>query len=290
VSKLQPCLFSLPDLTGKSAIVTGASRGIGKAIALRLAEAGCAVTIASKSERSRELLPGSIFETVEEIETAGGRALAVRTDLRQADEVENMVAQTVEVFGRVDLLVNNAGALWMDSVANTPLKRFDLVHAVNARAPFYAAQLCLPHMAAAGGGHILNISPPLELAMMAGKVGYCMSKFSQTLMSIGLAAEVADQQICVASLWPATIVESQASINHKMGGPEMWRKPEVVADAVLAWLGLPLENATGQSWLDEDLLALAGVADLESYSCVPGGQPFRIVGGAIWQSFDSGKS
>ncbi|NQU48729.1 MAG: SDR family oxidoreductase [Planctomycetes bacterium] len=282
MSQLQDCLFPLPDLSGKVAIVTGASRGIGKAIALRLAEAGCAVTIAAKSERSRELLPGSIHDTVEQIEAAGGRALAVRTDLRKEDDVKQMVAATLEKFGRIDLLVNNAGALWVQPVRQTPLKRFDLVHQVNARAPFLAAQLCLEAMVEQGGGHILNISPPLEVAMMKGKVGYCMSKFGQTLMSFGLADEVKADGVCVASLWPATIVESQASINHKMGGPEMWRKPEVVADAVLAWMAMPLEVGTGKAWLDEEVLATQGVTDLEPYNCVEGGQPFRIVGGAKW--------
>jgi len=273
----------MPDLSGKVAIVTGASRGIGKAIALRLAEAGCAVTIAAKSERSRDMLPGSIHETVEEIEAAGGKALAVRTDLRSAEDVETMVKATVEKFGRVDALVNNAGALWVQPVMKTPMKRFDLVHAVNARAPFLAAQLCAGAMMQHGqGAHILNISPPLEVEMMKGKVGYCMSKFAQTLMSFGMADEMRGDGICVASLWPATIVESQASINHNMGGPEMWRKPEVVADAVLAWMDLPLEEATGKAWLDEEALAAKGVSDLEPYNCVEGGQPFRIVGGAKW--------
>lgn len=283
MSQLQPCLFPMSDLSGKVAIVTGASRGIGKAIALRLAEAGCAVTIAAKSERSRDLLPGSIYETAEQIEAAGGKALAVRTDLRSADDVEAMVKATVEKFGRVDLLVNNAGALWVQPVMQTPLKRFDLVHSVNARAPFLAAQMCAGAMMQHGqGGHILNISPPLEVEMMKGKVGYCMSKFAQTLMSFGMADEFRADNICVASLWPATIVESQASINHGMGGPEMWRKPEVVADAVLAWMDLPLEEGTGKAWLDEEVLAAKGVSDLEPYNCVEGGQPFRIVGGAKW--------
>jgi citronellol/citronellal dehydrogenase len=284
MTELQPCLFPLPDLSGKVAIVTGSSRGIGKAIALRLAEAGCAVTVAAKSERSRDLLPGSIHETVQQIEASGGRALAVRTDLRKEEDVEAMVSQTIEKFGRIDLLVNNAGALWVKPVSDTPLRRFDLVHAVNARAPFLAAQLCMKAMVEQGGGHILNISPPLDPGMMKGKVGYCMSKFGQTLMSIGLAAEVKSHGISVASLWPATIVESQASINHNMGGPEMWRKPEVVADSVLAWMMQPLENSTGKAWLDEEVLALQGVSDLEPYNCVEGGQPYRIVGGAEWTS------
>jgi len=282
VSELQASLIELPDLQGQVAIVTGASRGIGKAIALRLAEAGAFVVIAAKSERSRDLLPGSIHETVEQIQAAGGQARAQRTDLRSEEEVQALVETTLQGQGRVDLLVNNAGALWMQPVDSTPMKRFDLVHQVNARAPFQAAQACLAAMRKQGGGRILNISPPLELAMLPSKVAYCMSKFGQSIFSLGLAAELEGEPIAVASLWPATIVESQASINHQMGGPEWWRKPEVVADAVLAWCAMPVEQASGKIWLDEEVLALAGLKDLSAYSCVAGGQPMRIVGGGGW--------
>jgi len=282
MSSLQPCLIPVPDLSGQVAIVTGASRGIGKAIALRLAEAGAAVVVAAKSERSRDLLPGSIHETVAEIEADGGKALALKTDLRDEAQVEALVSQTLEHFGRVDLLVNNAGALWMQPVGETPMKRFDLVHSINARAPFQAAQLCLAPMRAQGGGRILNLSPPLEMAMLPSKVAYCMSKFGQSLLSLGLAAELKGEPIAVASLWPATIVESQASINHKMGGPEHWRKPEIVADAVLAWVSLPVAEASGKVWLDEEVLAAVGRNELDGYNCVDGGQPIRIVGGGGW--------
>ena len=219
---------------------------------------------------------------VAEIEEAGGKALAMRIDLRDEAQVAALVADTLEQCGRIDLLVNNAGALWMQPVAETPLKRFDLVHAVNARAPFLAASLCLPAMRAQGGGRILNISPPLELEMLPSKVAYCMSKFGQSLLSMGLAAELRGEPIAVASLWPATIVESQASINHNMGGPEWWRKPEVVADAVLAWMTLGVEEASGKVWLDEEVLAAVGVEDLSPYNCVEGGQPMRIVGVGGW--------
>lgn len=279
---LQPSLVPVPDLSGQVAIVTGASRGIGKAIAQRLAEAGALVVVAAKSERSRDLLPGSIHETVDEIVAAGGQAQAMKVDLRDEAQVTGMIEATLKEYGRVDLLVNNAGALWMQPVADTPLKRFDLVHAINARAPFLAASLCLPAMRAQGGGRILNLSPPLEMEMLPAKVAYCMSKFGQSLLSLGLAAELEGEPIAVASLWPATIVESQASINHGMGGPEWWRKPEVVADAVLAWCTLPVEEASGKIWLDEEVLAAVGVDDLAPYNCVEGGQPMRIVGVGGW--------
>jgi citronellol/citronellal dehydrogenase len=282
MSSLQPSLVPVPDLSGQVAIVTGASRGIGKAIALRLAEAGAAVVVAAKSERSRDLLPGSIHETVAEIEAAGSKGLALKTDLRDEAQVEALVHQTLEHFGRVDLLVNNAGALWMQPVGETPMKRFDLVHSINARAPFQAAQLCLAPMRAQGSGRILNLSPPLEMVMLPSKVAYCMSKFGQSLLSLGLAAELRGEPIAVASLWPATIVESQASINHKMGGPEHWRKPEVVADAVIAWMSLPVAEASGRIWLDEEVLAAVGRTELGGYNCVADGQPIRIVGGDGW--------
>ncbi len=276
-----------PDLAGRVAIVTGASRGIGRVIARELAACGAAVAVAAKSEHAREHLPGSIHDTVAEIEAAGGRALAVRTNLRKEEEVEAMVARTVEEFGRLDLLVNNAGALWWRPVAETPAKRFDLVMEVNVRACHLAAHHALPHLRAAGGGWIVNLSPPLDLSLLPGKTGYGISKLGMTLLSLGLAEEERAHGIASFALWPATVVESQASINHQLGRPEQWRKPEVLSDALLALLALLRAEVTGHAWLDEEALEAAGVRDLSSYSVVPGGEPLYIHGpkaaGAVWQ-------
>ncbi len=281
---LKASRVEMPDLSGQVAVVTGASRGIGKALSLRLAEAGVEVVVVAKSEVGREGLPGSIHDTVAEIEAAGGKARALRANLRHEADVQRMIEETLQQCGRIDILINNAGALFMAPVGATPMKRFDLVHQVNARAPFQAAQMCLEPMARQGGGHIINLSPPIEPEILPGKVAYCMSKFGMSLLTLGLGPEVAAQGICVASLWPATIVESQASINHKMGTPDMWRGPEVLADALIALLSQPKDEINGRIWLDEELLARCGVDDLAPYSVVEGGTPLRIVGAGNWMA------
>ena len=269
-----------PDLTGKVAIVTGASRGIGKCVALALAKQGADVVIAARSVESRKLLPGTIHDTVAEIEALGRRGLAVRTNVRDAEAVEAMVEEAADHMGRVDILVNNAGALWWDTVERTPTKRFDLVMEVNARASFVAARAAIPHMERAGGGFVFMYSPPMDLGMIPGKVAYCISKFGMTMLAMGLGAELRAKNIGAAALWPATVIESQASINHGLGTPAQWRKADIVADATLAILGRPLDEVTGRAFLDEEALAEVGVTDLDAYSCVPGGRPLRIVGDA----------
>jgi citronellol/citronellal dehydrogenase len=279
---LNPCLFPLPDLNGKVAIVTGSSRGIGKAIAMRLAEANCAVVVAAKSEKSRESLPGSIHQTVLDIEAAGGQAVAVRTNLRKEEDLEAMIGTALDSFGRLDILVNNAGALWMAPLSQTPAKRFDLVHEVNVRAAFLSAQLAANSMT--DGGWIITVSPPLDTSFLPGKVAYGISKLSQTLMTIGLGPELIDAGIATVSLWPATMVESQATINHGMGTRDMWRRPEIMADATLALLAADSAVIAGKAFLDEEALALANVQNLAPYNCVEGGTPFRIVGEVKWPS------
>lgn len=263
------------DLTGKAAIVTGASRGIGKAIALALGRAGCGVTVAAKSEHSRADLPGSIHETAAEI---GPRALAVRCNVRDADEVQRMVAATVERFGRVDYFIHNAGALWWRDVADTPLKRFDLISEVNVRGGFAGCVEVLPHMRRQGFGHILLIAPPIDLELLPHKTAYLITKYGLTMLMLGLAAEERGHNIGANTLWPATAVESAATINHQMGTPDMWRKADVVSDAVLALFAAPPLAHSGRALIDEDFLRECGVTDFERYNCVPGGKPLYIWG------------
>ena len=274
-------------LDGRVAIVTGASRGIGRAMALRLARAGADVAVAARTVRSRDRLPGDIHETAEAIRALGRRALAVRTNVRDEAEVEHLIERTAAELGRIDVLVNNAGALWWDTVENTPPKRFDLVVDVNVRAAFVASRAVLPHMRAAGGGHVVVCSPPLDVAMTAGKVAYCVSKFGMTLLAHGMAPEVAEDNVAVTALWPATLIESQAVRHHGLGTPEQWRRADVVADALLAVVSRPCAEVTGRALLDEEALAEAGVTDLAGYACVPGGEPTRIVGegarSALWR-------
>lgn len=288
--------FVRPDLRDRVAIVTGGSRGIGRACALALAGAGADVVVAAKSERGRDSLPGSIHETADAVRALGRRALAVRTDVRDPAQIEAMVAAALAEFGRVDLLINNAGALHWRGIPDTPPKRFDLVHEVNVRAAYCAAHYALPHLLRAdkeGGGFaergaVVQMSPPLDLRFLGGKVAYGISKLGMSLLAIGLAQECGAAGLRSFALWPATAIETAATINYGLGGPAQWRKPEIVADALLAALAAPLERVQGRCLVDEEVLAAAGVSDLARYLCVPDGVPLRIVGdaaaSAVWKS------
>jgi citronellol/citronellal dehydrogenase len=264
------------DLTDRVAIVAGASRGIGRAIALGLARAGCRVVVAAKSTESTEKLPGSIHTVAAEVEALGGQALAVQVDVRDEAHIDAMAAKTVERFGRIDILVNNAGALFWKPLLETPAKRFDLVMGVNARAAFLCSRAVLPHMIRNKFGHIVNMSPPLDLDIVPGRIAYAISKLGMTLLTIGLAAEVKPQNVAVNSLWPVTIIESQASINWGLGDPSMWRKPDIMVDCVRRLVAKEPGAVTGQALLDEDFLRAEGVTDFSGYACVPGTTPTRL--------------
>lgn len=266
----------MDTLQGRVAIVTGASRGIGRALALGLARAGCHIVIAAKTTAPTEKLPGTIYTVAQEVEALGGQALPIQVDVRNEEQIEAMAARTLERFGRIDILVNNAGALYWKSVLDTPTKRFDLVMGVNARAAFLCSRAVLPAMIERRWGHIVNMAPPLDLAMIPGRVAYAISKLGMTLLTYGLSREVKEHNIAVNSLWPVTIVESQASINHALGKPEMWRKPDILVDCVLRLARKEPAELTGQALLDEDFLRAEGVTDFSGYSCVPGSQPPRL--------------
>lgn len=282
-------MLQTPDLSGRVAIVTGSSRGIGKAVALALAKAGCDVCVASKTVEPNPKLPGTIGQTKAEIEALGRRSIAVATDVRKEEQIEAMVQRTVDELGRVDILVNNAGALWWKDVLDTPAKRFDLVMDVNARASFLAARACLPHMIEGGWGHIVMMSPPIDPALAPGKVAYSISKLGMTLVAIGLGREVAKHGIAANALWPATMIESLASKNFGLGGPAQWRKADIIADATLAIVGHEPPSLTGQALIDEEILEKVGVTDFDRYLCVPDGKPIRIAGrGAVGSGFGHG--
>jgi citronellol/citronellal dehydrogenase len=269
------------SLRGKVAIVTGSTRGIGRCIAHSLARAGCNVVVAGKSTESTEKLPGSIFTVAAEVEALGAKALPLQVDVRDAEQIENMAARALERFGRIDLLVNNAGALHWAGILDTPPKRFDLVMDVNVRAAFLACRAVLPAMIRQGGGHIINMSPPLDPAILPNRVAYGISKLGMTLLTLGLAEEVRPHNVAVNALWPVTIIESQASINHALGTPSMWRKPEILADCVLRLAQKEPSKVTGQALLDEDFLRAEGVKDFGSYACVPGSNPPRLSWAAV---------
>src|SRR5579871_2143038 len=200
-----------PDLHGRVALVTGASRGIGKALAIRLAQEGADVAVASKSEESTEKLPGSIHETAAAVRALGRRALAIPTDVRDEDAIRNMIERTVAELGRIDILVNNAGAIWTRPILETPPKRFDLMMGINVRAAYIASYYALPHMVEQQWGHILNMCPRLTNEPSPGKVAYMISKLGMARLAIGLAEEHRGDNIAANTLWPRTIIESQAS-------------------------------------------------------------------------------
>jgi citronellol/citronellal dehydrogenase len=257
-----------PDLDGRVAVVTGASRGIGKALALRLAHEGASVTVAAKSETSTERLPGSIHETATAIRASGGRALAIPTDVRDEDAVRNTIERTVAEFGRIDILVNNAGAIWTKPIVETPPKRFDLMMGVNVRAAYIACYYALPYMVKQHWGHILNMCPRLSNEPSPGKVAYMISKLGMARLSIGLAAEHQADNVAANSLWPRTIIESQASINWGMADRSQWRTPEIVCDAALAIFAQEPHTCTGRQWIDEEALSeLAAITEFEHYWC-----------------------
>ena len=263
-------------LKDRVAIITGASRGIGRAMALGLARAGCAIVVAAKTTEPSERLPGSIHTVAAEIEALGGAALPVQVDVRDADQIDALAARTMERFGRIDILINNAGALWWQPLLETPPKRFDLVMDVNARAAFLCSRAVLPAMIAQRWGHIINMSPPLDLKMVPGRIAYSISKLGMTLLTHGLAAEVKQHNIAVNSLWPVTIIESQASINWNLGTPAMWRKPDILVDCVLRLAQKDPSAVTGRALLDEDFLGEEGVTEFGKYACVPGSSPPRM--------------
>jgi citronellol/citronellal dehydrogenase len=264
------------SVAGRVAFVTGASRGVGKAVALALAKQGCDIVVASKSTESNDTLPGSIHDTAREVEALGRRALAVRVDVRREEMIAEAVDQTMQKFGRIDYLVNNAGALHWHSMLETPMKRFDLVMGVNARGAYACTLAVLPHMVKAGYGHILMMSPPVQPEAVGGKIAYGISKFGMTLIAHGLAEEVRQHNVACNALWPATLIESQATINHHLGGPAVWRKADILADATLAIFRKEPKEFTGHALIDEDFLREQGVDDFTGYRCDPTAERPRV--------------
>jgi len=261
----------MSTLSGKTLFITGASRGIGRAIALRAAQDGANVAIASKSAVANPKLPGTIHSVAAEVEAAGGQALALRCDIREEDEVRAAVAATVDAFGGIDILVNNASAIWLRGTLDTPMKRFDLMQQVNARGSFLCAQACLPWLLQAPNPHILTLAPPPSLApkWWAPHAAYTLAKMGMSFVTLGLAAEFAGQGVAINALWPKTIVATDAL--NMIPGIDIarCRKPEIVADAAHAVLVRPARERTGAFLVDEDVLREAGVTDFSRYAVDP---------------------
>jgi len=263
----------MPDLSGRTFFITGASRGIGKAIGLAAARRGANVVIAAKTVTRHPTLPGTIQTAAEEMEAAGGRALACRVDIRHEDQVENAVAAAVDAFGGIDVLVNNASAISLTGTVDTEMRRFDLMHGVNTRGTFLCSKVCIPHLTESANPHILNISPPLnmEARWFAPHVAYTMAKYGMSLCVLGMAEELAERGIAVNALWPRTTIAT-AAIQNLLGGDQMMRRsrrPAIMADAAMAILGRDSRTFTGNFCVDDEVLREEGVTDLSSYAVDP---------------------
>ncbi|MFU8802868.1 MAG: SDR family oxidoreductase [Bradymonadaceae bacterium] len=260
-------------LENQVAFITGSSRGIGKEIALTLAREGCKVVVTGKTAEPHPTLPGTIHDTVQEIEAAGGEALAIQLDVRFDGQVEAAINQTVAKWGRLDILINNAGAIQLTPVVDTPPKRFDLLMGINARAAYVCSYFALPHMIKHKYGHILMASPPNKVDRAAGKTAYALSKLGMTFIAQSMAEEVREHNIAVNAFWPVTAVDSQATRHFGMGTEEMWRTPDILCDTVMAIVTKKPSECTGNAFYDEELLRQEGVTDFSKYAVVPGQEP-----------------
>ncbi|HVG59816.1 MAG TPA: NAD(P)-dependent oxidoreductase [Hyalangium sp.] len=263
----------MSTLEGKVLFITGASRGIGLAIALRAARDGAKIVIAAKTTAPHPKLPGTIYTAAEEIEAAGGKALPLMVDIRFEDQIAKAVEETVEKFGGIDICVNNASAISLTGTLETPMKRFDLMHSINMRGTYATSQACIPALKKAKNPHILNLSPPLNMnpKWFQNHVAYTMAKYGMSMCVLGMAAEFKDEGIAVNALWPRTTIAT-AAINM-LGGEEMMRqsrKPEIIADAAYAILTSDSRTCTGNFFLDEDLLRSRGVTDFDQYAMEKG--------------------
>jgi citronellol/citronellal dehydrogenase len=262
------------SLQGKTIFISGASRGIGLAIALRAARDGASVALIAKTAEPHPKLDGTVYTAAAEIEAAGGQALPIVGDIRDEQQVADAVAQTVERFGGIDVCVNNASAINLAGTEALELKRYDLMQDINVRGTFAVTRACIPHLRGAENPHILTLSPPIDLdpRWLGPHIGYTLAKYGMTLCALGFAAELAPDGIASNALWPRTLVAT-AAVQNLLGGDEAMaraRRPEIYADAAYAILNRPSRACTGNAFLCEDVLLEEGVTDLAPYSYVPG--------------------
>lgn len=263
----------------KTALITGASRGIGKAIALKLASEGANIVIAAKSVEENPKLGGTIFSAAKEIEHAGGAALPVQCDIRFEDQINGVIQKANEKFGGIDILINNASAISLTTTEQTEAKRYDLMYDINVRGTFFMTKACIPFLKRSSNPHVLTLSPPLNLdpKWFAGHVAYTITKYDMSMMTIGWAMEFKKDKIAVNSLWPRTTIAT-AAVKNLLGGEalmKMSRIPEILADAAHYILRRPSAECTGNLFIDEDVFAEEGVTNLDEYAVTPGGKLFN---------------
>ncbi len=264
------------NFKNKTVFITGASRGIGKAIALRLAADGANILIAAKSIEENPKLGGTIFSAAKEIEEAGGKALPVQCDIRFPEQIQNAVDKCVAEFSGIDILINNASAISLSKTEQTENKAFALMHDINVKGTFFVSKACIPHLKNGDNAHILNLSPPINLdkKWFTNHLAYTMSKYDMTMIALGLAGELKKYKIAANTLWPKTTIAT-AAVKNLLGGEtliSMSRTPEIIADAAYYILRKPANECTGNCFIDEEVLAAEGITDLEKYAVVPGGK------------------
>jgi citronellol/citronellal dehydrogenase len=262
----------MTDLKNKTIFITGASRGIGRSIALRCARDGANIVIAAKTVEPHPKLSGTIHTVADEVQAAGGRALAIQLDIREEDAVFAAVKLAAETFGGIDVLVNNASAISMTGTLATPIKRYDLMQGINTRGTYLCSQACLPYLLKAANPHILTLSPPLSLKVKWFKphVAYTITKYGMSMCTLGMAAEFAAQGVAVNSLWPRTTIATAAVEVYFPTVLANSRKPEIMADAAYVILTRDGHKTTGNLFIDEEVLRAEGVSDFSGYAVTPG--------------------
>ncbi|TMA24271.1 MAG: SDR family NAD(P)-dependent oxidoreductase [Deltaproteobacteria bacterium] len=251
-------------LQGQVAIVTGSSRGVGRAVALALAREGCDIVVAAKTEEPHARLPGTIHDTADAVRALGRKALPVKCN-------------ALDEFGRADILINNAGAIHWAPVAEWPAGKFDLVTGVNVRGAFLCSRAAIPHMRARKHGRIVMMSPPVNVAKVAGKAPYLVSKMGMTMLAHAIAEEERENGIAACALWPVTMIESEATRFFQMGGPAEWRTPQILADATVEICCADPARVSGRALYDEEILReLRSISDFSTYSVVPGTTPAPV--------------
>ncbi|TRZ84037.1 MAG: NAD(P)-dependent oxidoreductase [Streptomycetaceae bacterium] len=270
------------SLAGKRIFITGGSRGIGLAIALRAAQDGASIAIAAKTAEPNPKLPGTIYSAAKEIEAAGGKALPIQCDLRDEEQIAAAVAAAAAQFGGLDILINNASAINLTKTEVTPAKRFDLMFDVNVRGTFLTSQAVIPHLrksaSEGGNSHILNLSPPLSMRPIWFKnhVAYTMAKYGMSMCVLGMAEEFKRDKIAVNALWPRTAIDTAALQMIPGVDVNACRKPEILSDSAYIILNRPATDCTGNFFVDDELLASEGITDLDKYAVVPGTKDFLL--------------